>query len=211
MLPTLNQPSPWVLSPADELTLTFTAISRDGQAIDAGTYRAEASTYTPLDSESTFIPTRSSSASLFTETRENQKLVVVAPFIRTPRKAHCDQRHPLERTSSVIARRARCGRRRWASMASLRRGCAARRPTARRFLERSPGGTLISDGQLIRWYSQENHQEFDVCADDHCQRYQGLTKAVGENVAEAIRSTSGKALTFGDRLCEQDILKRVAG
>ena len=50
------------------------------------------------------------------------------------------------------------------------------------------------DDRLIRWYDREDHTIFDVCADDHCQRYQGITKETSPHVAEAIRQTKGQIL-----------------
>ncbi len=51
------------------------------------------------------------------------------------------------------------------------------------------------DDELIRWYDREDHTIFDVCADDHCQRYQGITKANNPHVSEAIAATRGQVLT----------------
>ncbi len=48
------------------------------------------------------------------------------------------------------------------------------------------------DDEWIRWYDREDHRLFDVCADDHCQRYQGVTKATNKQVAEAVRATRVK-------------------
>jgi len=65
--------------------------------------------------------------------------------------------------------------------------------------------------QLIRWYDQENHTEFDVCADDHCQRYQGITKAASAIVFEAIRATYGQVQTFDGQLCDARFSKSCGG
>ncbi|MGH9936092.1 MAG: SpoIID/LytB domain-containing protein, partial [Blastocatellia bacterium] len=54
--------------------------------------------------------------------------------------------------------------------------------------------TSGGEKRLIRWYDQESHAGFDVCADDHCQRYQGVTKATSATVHEAVRATSGQVL-----------------
>src|SRR5262249_48634432 len=51
-------------------------------------------------------------------------------------------------------------------------------------------------GELIRWYDRESHADFDVCADDHCQRYQGTTKAFSEAVFQAVGDTLGEVLVF---------------
>jgi len=65
--------------------------------------------------------------------------------------------------------------------------------------------------QLIRWYDQENHNEFDVCADDHCQRYQGVTKATSQKVNEVIRETAGCVLACDDELCDTRFSKSCGG
>jgi SpoIID/LytB domain protein len=65
--------------------------------------------------------------------------------------------------------------------------------------------------QLIRWYGQESHADFDVCADDHCQRYQGVTKVTSPGAYEAIRATFGQALTFGGELCDARYSKSCGG
>jgi SpoIID/LytB domain protein len=65
--------------------------------------------------------------------------------------------------------------------------------------------------QLIRWYDQESHTEFDVCADDHCQRYQGITKATSQMVFDAIRATFGRVLTYDDELCDARFSKSCGG
>jgi SpoIID/LytB domain protein len=65
--------------------------------------------------------------------------------------------------------------------------------------------------QLIRWYDQESHADFDVCADDHCQRYQGMTKATSATVYEAIRATSGQVLVYGQELCDARYTKSCGG
>ncbi|MBQ4484790.1 MAG: DUF4922 domain-containing protein [Prevotella sp.] len=54
----------------------------------------------------------------------------------------------------------------------------------------------IQHSTLIRWYDREDHALFDVCADDHCQRYQGITRITNPLVAEAVRATRGQVLTF---------------
>ncbi len=54
----------------------------------------------------------------------------------------------------------------------------------------------IQNSTLIRWYDREDHALFDVCADDHCQRYQGITRATNPHVAEAVKATHGQVLTF---------------
>jgi SpoIID/LytB domain protein len=73
--------------------------------------------------------------------------------------------------------------------------------------------------ELIRWYDKENHRDFDVCADDHCQRYQGITKALKtidgalgqEKVRSVIQTTFGRVLTFDDHICDARFSKSCGG
>lgn len=72
--------------------------------------------------------------------------------------------------------------------------------------------TQASHGDaFIRWYDHTDHTPFDVCADDHCQRYQGITKETSPNVAEAIRRTRGELLTYGDEICDARFSKCCGG
>ncbi|MBP3835045.1 MAG: DUF4922 domain-containing protein [Prevotella sp.] len=70
---------------------------------------------------------------------------------------------------------------------------------------------IKKDDELIRWYDREDHSIFDVCADDHCQRYQGITKATNNHVAEAVRDTRGQILMFGDEICDARFSKCCGG
>lgn len=65
--------------------------------------------------------------------------------------------------------------------------------------------------QLIRWYDREDHAFFDVCADDHCQRYQGVTRAFTPIVEEAVRETRGEVLTDGNHICDTRFSKCCGG
>ena len=72
--------------------------------------------------------------------------------------------------------------------------------------------TQASHGDaFIRWYDHTDHTLFDVRADDHCQRYQGITKETSPNVAEAIRRTRGELLTYGDEICDARFSKCCGG
>ncbi|MGA9773851.1 MAG: SpoIID/LytB domain-containing protein [Blastocatellia bacterium] len=68
-----------------------------------------------------------------------------------------------------------------------------------------------STQQIIRWYDRENHADFDVCADDHCQRYQGISKAFSESAFDAVSSTRGKALIWNDEICDARYSKSCGG
>ena len=65
--------------------------------------------------------------------------------------------------------------------------------------------------EYTRWYDRSDHRNFDVCADDHCQRYQGLTRATEASVQKAIDATWGQVLTFGGELCDARFSKCCGG
>jgi stage II sporulation protein D len=71
--------------------------------------------------------------------------------------------------------------------------------------------TLETGDELIKWYDREDHTDFDVCADDHCQRYQGITRVVSENAVTAIRETFGEALTSNERIADARFSKSCGG
>ena len=58
------------------------------------------------------------------------------------------------------------------------------------------------EGESIRWYDREDHTIFDVCADDHCQRYQGITRANNPKVEEAVNATRGQVLMYDGKICD---------
>ena len=68
-----------------------------------------------------------------------------------------------------------------------------------------------TDEELIRWYDREDHTRFDVCADDHCQRYQGITRASTEIVKQAIAATRGQVLTSDGKICDARFSKCCGG
>lgn len=65
--------------------------------------------------------------------------------------------------------------------------------------------------QVIRWYDRAGHARFDVCNDDHCQRYHGITKAFSPAAFEAVADTRGQALTFGPEICDARYSKSCGG
>lgn len=67
------------------------------------------------------------------------------------------------------------------------------------------------DDALIRWYDRQDHTLFDVCADDHCQRYQGITKATSPQVGEAVRQTRGQILMYEGEICDARFSKCCGG
>ncbi|MDE6397387.1 MAG: SpoIID/LytB domain-containing protein, partial [Muribaculaceae bacterium] len=68
-----------------------------------------------------------------------------------------------------------------------------------------------TDEERVKWYDREDHVNFDVCADDHCQRYQGVTRQSTPKVAEAIKATRGQVLTYGGELCDARFSKCCGG
>lgn len=68
-----------------------------------------------------------------------------------------------------------------------------------------------TDQELIRWYDREDHTHFDVCADDHCQRYQGITRASTEMVRQAIAATCGQVLMWEGNICDACFSKCCGG
>ena len=67
------------------------------------------------------------------------------------------------------------------------------------------------DDELIRWYDREDHTIFDVCADDHCQRYQGITKQTSKHVEKALKETRGQILCYGEEICDARFSKCCGG
>lgn len=78
------------------------------------------------------------------------------------------------------------------------------------------GGTryqtsFVTGDEIVRWYDREDHLSFDVCADDHCQRYQGITRASTPAVVDAVRKTYGVVLAYGGRICDTRYYKSCGG
>jgi len=73
------------------------------------------------------------------------------------------------------------------------------------------GDKLLSDTEICTWYDREAHSRFDVCADDHCQRYQGITRAHNPNVRKAIEATRGMMLTYEGDVCDARFSKCCGG
>lgn len=68
-----------------------------------------------------------------------------------------------------------------------------------------------TEEEYIRWFDREDHVHFDVCADDHCQRYQGISKAYTPAVRQAVEATFGEVLTYGQRICDARFYKCCGG
>ncbi|MFZ4620049.1 MAG: SpoIID/LytB domain-containing protein [Bacteroidota bacterium] len=71
--------------------------------------------------------------------------------------------------------------------------------------------TTQTDDELVRYYDREDHDIFDVCADDHCQRYQGITKDISNSASEAIRETRGTFLIYNNEICDSRFSKSCGG
>ncbi len=78
--------------------------------------------------------------------------------------------------------------------------------TSRKF-----NANLRTESEIIRWYDREDHNNFDVCADDHCQRYQGITRASTPLVVKAIEETFGEVLTWNGFICDSRYYKCCGG
>ena len=69
----------------------------------------------------------------------------------------------------------------------------------------------VSDGEIVRWYNRSAHQHYDVCADDHCQRYQGLSKVTSPNAKLAVEQTHGEVLIYNGEICDTRFSKCCGG
>lgn len=69
----------------------------------------------------------------------------------------------------------------------------------------------VTDIEVTRWYDREDHADFDVCADDHCQRYHGITKIISAAAADAVDDTKGQVLYSGDEICDARFSKCCGG
>lgn len=80
-------------------------------------------------------------------------------------------------------------------------------------LNGAKGQGIADEGhcEYVKWYDHQDHKLFDVCADDHCQRYQGLTRATGKTVAKVIDATWGQTLQYEGRLCDARFSKCCGG
>jgi SpoIID/LytB domain protein len=78
-------------------------------------------------------------------------------------------------------------------------------------LGRTPSRSRESEHEIVRWYDREDHSRFDVCADDHCQRYQGITKIITETANRAIELTRGSFLVDQDEICDARFYKACGG
>ena len=71
--------------------------------------------------------------------------------------------------------------------------------------------SLPESQRIIKWYERDAHTRFDVCADDHCQRYQGITRASTAAVEKAIEATRGEVLMYDGQICDARFSKSCGG
>ena len=71
--------------------------------------------------------------------------------------------------------------------------------------------SFVSGNEIVRWWDREDHTNFDVCADDHCQRYQGITKQSTPLVTEVINQTRGQVLMYDGTICDTRFYKCCGG
>src|SRR5438552_6004923 len=89
---------------------------------------------------------------------------------------------------------------------------AEREPVRAKPQERAAGPEQGSHAhEILRWYGREAHPDFDVCADDHCQRYQGITKAFSPAASEAVNATAGEFLRYNGQICDARFSKCCGG
>jgi SpoIID/LytB domain protein len=70
---------------------------------------------------------------------------------------------------------------------------------------------VVTEDELVRWYDREDHTRFDICADDHCHRYQGVTRASTSIVRDAIAQTRGLLLMSDGKICDARYSKSCGG
>jgi stage II sporulation protein D len=75
----------------------------------------------------------------------------------------------------------------------------------------APSRNDVNMNEIMKWYDREDHDNFDVCADDHCQRYQGITKVISENAQKAIEATRGQVLMYENEICDARFSKCCGG
>jgi len=90
-------------------------------------------------------------------------------------------------------------------LAALRRKREVSKPSIHQV--KDPG----SKDELVRWYEQEDHELYDVCADDHCQRYQGITKIISSTAGDAVSQTRGQVLMWRNEICDARFSKACGG
>ncbi|MBN1398174.1 MAG: SpoIID/LytB domain-containing protein [Bacteroidetes bacterium] len=88
---------------------------------------------------------------------------------------------------------------------------ALERKVKKKDVGQPPGQFAAAEDEVIKWYDREDHASFDVCADDHCQRYQGITKVISGSVEEAVAATRGQFILFNNEICDARFSKVCGG
>ena len=96
-------------------------------------------------------------------------------------------------------------------LAQLKSECGGAKPYAADDTAAQPESTEGAEQEIIRWYDHDDHVAYDVCADDHCQRYQGITRQTTPAVAEAVEATRGIVLAYGGELVDARFSKCCGG
>lgn len=152
------------------------------------------------------------------ERKESQTFLGALKFVVEQDKIHAINILPIERyLESVISSEMSAGSslellkahavisRSWL-VAQMKKRHDAHRNTSSDFFSFTK-----TDRELIRWYDREDHAIFDVCADDHCQRYQGITKETSPHVRLAVQQTCGEILSYGNEICDARFSKCCGG
>ncbi|MDR2474920.1 MAG: SpoIID/LytB domain-containing protein [Bacteroidales bacterium] len=71
--------------------------------------------------------------------------------------------------------------------------------------------SMQTEEEYVRWYDREDHRLFDVCADDHCQRYQGISRIVSSVALQAVKETCGEILVYNGAICDARFSKCCGG
>ncbi len=115
---------------------------------------------------------------------------------------------------SVVSSEMRAG----APVAFLKAHAIASRSWLAAMLERQAGRAsepgrngFVSEDRIVRWYEREDHDLYDVCADDHCQRYHGITKVISDNARRAVAETNGRFLMHEGKVCDARFYKACGG
>lgn len=77
--------------------------------------------------------------------------------------------------------------------------------------QNKPVAETITGDELIKWYDREDHKHYDFCADDHCQRYQGITKVINDHAVQAVLATRGLLLMYNNKVCDTRFSKCCGG
>ena len=83
--------------------------------------------------------------------------------------------------------------------------------TEKMFLSQKETQKIETEDEIIKWYDHEDHTNYNVCADDHCQRYQGIKKISGDSARKAVMETRGLVLKYDDAICDTRFSKCCGG